>query len=582
MRSAILLLSYIFVHTLSYSQNIQWAQKVGNTHSDKIITVKSDKAGYIYISGYFSDSIQIGTNNVMLPFVAVPDSKEAFIAKLDSGGFCYWAKAGGQYYDDRVLGMDVDSMGNSVIVGTFWEGSGIDFPPINITGSTYGYADQGFILKLNTYGTPLWGKYVCSDGFGDDQAMDVAIDRKGNIYTVGFMTNDTLYCGGNTVTAVNCNPSTDVHKYCYWLTKQSANGTFQWAKTFGSLPWDPTTYKYVERDIAVCVDNKDGVYITGGFDSTRAFGTDTFTTYGDQDVFVMKYDTSGVFKWATQAGSDKDDWCNGICSDEEGSIYITGEHRDSLIMDTVLVKNYDKRDLFIFKIDATSGKPLWGKRAGSDLGSERGNDVWADDKCNVYVCGDINEGAKFGDSITLPLNGLGVQSFVARITPQGKWKWVTTGGGVGDEDRANGLVKGKGKQLYLAGFFRNQATYGTAALTSSGSSDGYLARLYDSMYTTTCTPTSIEEVRTDNAFLSDPVPNPSSGDAAINFALPKGEQKGTITLYSITGQLIQAYPVTTNNNTLHIDHSDLPSGIYMYQLRTASSASELKKMSIAK
>jgi hypothetical protein len=102
------------------------------------------------------------------------------------------------------------------------------------------------------------------------------------------------------------------------------------------------------------------------------------------------------------------------------------------------------------------------------------------------------------------------------------------------------------------------------------------------MYTATCTPTGIEEVQTNNASLSDPVPNPSAGDAAISYTLPQGEQKGTITLYSITGQLIQAYPVTGNKNILHIDHSDLPSGIYMYQLRTASTASELKKMSIVR
>ena len=36
------------------------------------------------------------------------------------------------------------------------------------------------------------------------------------------------------------------------------------------------------------------------------------------------------------------------------------------------------------------------------MGGERGNDVWADDKCNVYLVGDINEGAKFGDNIVTP------------------------------------------------------------------------------------------------------------------------------------------------------------------------------------
>jgi hypothetical protein len=370
----------------------------------------------------------------------------------------------------------------------------------------------------------------------------------------------------------------DYVRHSYWLSKMNKNGVFQWARTFGNLPFDWTSGKYIERDIAVCVDERDGIYITGGFDSTRQFGLSTFTSLGGSDCFVMKYDSFGTYKWATQAGSNDDDWANGICSDKDGNIYITGEHRDSLFMDTVMVKNFDKRDVFIFKINAQTGKPYWGKRAGSDLGSERGNDVWADKNCNVYVCGDINEGAKFGDSITLPVNGLGVQGFVARITPEGKWKWVKTGGGLGDDDRANGIVKGKGSQLYMAGFFRNAATYGSTQLTGAGSSDGFFIRMKDSMYKTTCITVGIEQAAGQTASLSEPVPNPSSGEAMVTYSLPSGIQSATISVFGMTGQLLQTYTVSNRSNSLRINSGNLPSGIYMYQLHTAGGVSEVRKM----
>lgn len=487
MNKLLLFLALLLLEGLSLSaQNYQWAQRFGNAKSDKITCIKTDGLGHVYIAGYFSTSITIGTNGVVLGFVANSQSKEAFIAKLDSTGYCLWAKAGGAYYDDRVLGMDVDSAGYAVITGTFWEGGGINFPPINISGSAYGHHDQGFIARFDPNGNPLWGTFVCGDmatpsggNYRDDQGLDVAIDRQGNIYTVGFMTTVTLYCGGNVVTATN--PNTGQHKHCYWLTKMNSSGVFQWARTFGNLPWDPSAGKYIERDIALCVDEKDGIYVTGGFDSTRVFGNTTLTSAGGYDCFVMKYDSLGNFQWVTRAGSDKDDWSNGICSDKNGHIYMTGEHRDSLIMDTVLVKNYDKRDAFVFKIDAQTGKPYWGKRAGSDFGGERGNDVWADNQCNVYVTGDINEGAKFGDNIQTPINGLGVQTFLARMTPEGKWTWVTTGGGAGDDDRSNAVAKGKANQVYMAGYFRNTAFHGSTMLTSAGSSDAWFGRLHDSM-----------------------------------------------------------------------------------------------------
>jgi hypothetical protein len=227
-RTIIFLLSLLFADVCTNAQSFQWAQKMGNVKSDKITSVKTDGSGHIYVAGYFSSNITIGTNGVVVNFVGNASSKEAFIAKLDSTGFCLWAKAGGAYFDDRILGMDVDSAGYSVITGTFWEGSGINFPPINVTGSGFGSGDQCFIVKFDPNGNPLWGQFVCSRSFGDDQGLDVAIDKVGNIYTVGFMTSDTLYCGGKTLTAVN--PNSGSHKHCYWLTKMNANGVFQWAR----------------------------------------------------------------------------------------------------------------------------------------------------------------------------------------------------------------------------------------------------------------------------------------------------------------------------------------------------------------
>lgn len=458
------------------AQEWKWAQQIGNSKSDKATCIKTDSSGYIYVAGYFSNTILLGTNQLSLSYTANSVSKEAFIAKFDSSGFCYWAKSGGQYFDDRVLGMDVDADGNSIITGTFWEGAGIQFGPNYITGNAYGGGDQCFLVKHDKNGNYIWGNFVCSNT-GDDQGLDIATDKAGNSYVVGFMAGDILYCGGNAVTATNTNTLYEQHSY--WLAKINSAGVFQWAKCFGNLPFDTATYKYIERDIAVCVDDSGGVYVTGGYDHTWPFGNTTLTSSGGYDIFVMKYDSSGNFQWVTNGGSDKDDWANGICSDNKGSIYVVGEHRDSLIMDTVIVKNYNKRDAFVLKIDANTGKPIWGKRAGSDNGGERANDVWADTLCNIYVCGDINDSAKFGDNIVMGA-GKFEEAFVAKISPDGKWQWAITGGGVDSNDRANAIAKGKGAQLYVCGFFRAPASYGPSNLTSAGSSDAFWARVHDS------------------------------------------------------------------------------------------------------
>ncbi len=474
---SILLLS-LSVH--SYSQKYEWAQSAGNSRSDKCIAIRTDALGYIYAAGYFGDNIDLGINQLNLQYTNNSSSKEVWLAKFDSTGYCYWAISGGRYFDDRILGMAVDPQGNCVVTGTYWHGnSGFDFNGYIIgAGAGNGSADQGFVSKVNTNGVVQWGHVIRSNQ-GDDQGMDAAIDKSGNIYTCGFMVGNDLY-GGQTHLVTDNNSGT--YEQPYWVIKQDSSGNFLWAKTFGNLPYDSSYGKYVERDIACCVDENDNVYITGGFDHTRVFGGVSLTSNGHYDGFLISYDGSGNFRYAKNFGSRKKDWCNGICSDDKGSIYLTGEHRDSLYYDgQFMTKNYNGRDVFVLKINAADGSPVWGARAGRDVGGERGNDIVADSNCNVYVVGDINNNAKFGDKIILPAN-LTKQSFVARISPDGKWKWAITGGGPDDRDRANAVALGVNGQIYTGGFMRSSGIYGNTTLPYNASSDIWMARVHDSSF----------------------------------------------------------------------------------------------------
>ncbi len=170
----ILLLTIISFRS-AQAQNYIWSLSSGSTKSDKCITVRADSLGFIYAAGYFSYDINLGTNAVNVQAIGLPSSKEVWLAKFDSTGFCYWGIAGGRYYDDRILGMDVDPAGNTVVAGTFWQGtSGFDLNGYIIgAGNGNGSADQGFVAKINTNGVVQWGYLV-----GDDQAMDVAIDKQ--------------------------------------------------------------------------------------------------------------------------------------------------------------------------------------------------------------------------------------------------------------------------------------------------------------------------------------------------------------------------------------------------------------------
>ncbi len=465
----ILLFLFLF-NNQSFTQTWNWVNRIGGVPSDKAITVKADTAGNILVSGYFQDSINLGNGVALTP---KGNGKEAFVVKYNDQGIAQWGISGGRYFDDRVLGMDLDRAGNTFFTGTCW--NSIELNGIALNNPPNTCCDQCFVYKADVNGNILWGNMA--GGNGDDQGLDIATDYNGNSYVAGFMNSGGTMVFGDTMNVTGVNTGT--HVYNYWVGKLDSVGNWKWATTFGNLPWDPAANKYVERDIAIRLGEDGDIYVTGGFDGTRTFGNTTLTSVGGTDVFLLKMTTDGVIQWAISGGSDEDDWANGVATDSLGHVYITGEHRDSMYFGTVLIKNFKRRDVFVAKFDATNGTCIWGKRAGSDEGGERGNDIHADKNCNIILTGEVGAKAKFGADILTDSVG-SPHLFVARIDPDGEWLWATTGGTIDSMDiRSNSIFIGRNKELFICGNFRGYTVLGDSTFNSKGKTDCFVASLTD-------------------------------------------------------------------------------------------------------
>jgi hypothetical protein len=92
-------------------------------------------------------------------------------------------------------------------------------------------------------------------------------------------------------------------------------------------------------------------------------------------------------------------------------------------------------------------------------------------------------------------------------------------------------------------------------------------------------PTQRKEKRSS---LSNPYPNPSSEYAKIEFQLPPGESTGEIYIYNKDGIVINKYKVDKTFGYLQLNNSDLPSGMYYYNLVTKSEISDTRKALVIK
>jgi len=72
---------------------------------------------------------------------------------------------------------------------------------------------------------------------------------------------------------------------------------------------------------SVTSDSSDNIYVTG---RTRG-GLDGNTSSGDDDdIFLVKYNSSGTKQWTKQMGTSSFDCGNGVSTDSSGNIYVTG------------------------------------------------------------------------------------------------------------------------------------------------------------------------------------------------------------------------------------------------------------------
>ncbi|GAA4045533.1 hypothetical protein GCM10022409_34460 [Hymenobacter glaciei] len=181
---------------------------------------------------------------------------------------------------------------------------------------------------------------------------------------------------------------------------------------------------------------------------------------------------------ATAAASGNYSIVTATAVDAAGNVFLAGNFANTVVLGGTTLTSLGNRDVFVVKFNPASNQFMWAQRAGGT-----GND-YADaltvSGTNVYIAGYFTSStAGFGP--TTLANAGGDDIFVAKLTDAGStgsFVWAQRAGGTGD-DEANALVVG-GTSVYVAGSFSSFTVgFGTATLTSAGTSDVFVTKLTD-------------------------------------------------------------------------------------------------------
>jgi hypothetical protein len=206
---------------------------------------------------------------------------------------------------------------------------------------------------------------------GTNQGGYLTTDVSGNVYVAGF-TNRGL--DGNTLTGTQD----------FFFTKYNSSGVKQYTKQLG-VATKSTSSKSVATDV------NGNVYVTG----QTLGGLDGNTLTGIIDVFVTKYDSSGVKQYTKQLGvSAKVTQGNGVATDVSGNIYVTGRTTGGLDGNTLTGTG----DFFFTKYDS-SGVKLYTRQLGVAGTGTLGLSVTTDASSSVYVAGQTGGGLD-GNTLT--------------------------------------------------------------------------------------------------------------------------------------------------------------------------------------
>jgi hypothetical protein len=376
----------IFLAKYNPSGLLSWVKQVGGKEDDDGYAVYTDNDGHCYLAGSFSDTAYF-ENDTLICFDTNIFYFDIFLAKYTLDGDLLWVKRAGEQYWDEAFGICTDASGQIYITGSYWGTA--KFDNITLTG-LYGLgATDGFdvfIAKYDTAGNALWANRMVEKGW--DRGSDVAVDLSGNCYVTGGFQTALLFggFGGPSLTATGGEGDEDI-----FLVKYNPAGNFIWKTSAGGGKFDQAR--------AITVDEENNVYITGVFNDTASFdSTKKILSFGFNDIFIAKYDSTGQVLWAKGAGSTGDDGGNDVITDREGNVFICGYFGETAHFDNI---NIEGGGLFIAKYNP-EGEAYWIKQISEptnlakSLVIDRGGDL--------IVTGVYENSATFGSTV---LNGQG-------------------------------------------------------------------------------------------------------------------------------------------------------------------------------
>lgn len=322
--------SDFFITKLDSSGNVIWVTQEGGTSADGAYGIKTLGSGTSYVVGSFLGTAVFGNDTLVSNGL-----DDIFVSKFDSTGMCLWAVSFGGADNDVGFGIDADENGNIYFTGYFT--ATVSFGSYTLSSTSAGNADI-VTAKMDDSGNIIWA--VKAGSGVADQGNNLVTDNIGNVYVVGNWAQTTIT-----------------------VLKYDSSGNLLWQIYQGGSGYDTGN--------GIGIDNDHNVFVTGYFSSTVNFSGIPLTASGGDDIFIEKFDSSGVIMWARKQGGNLNDHSFGLELNNKNEILIAGAFEGTADFDGTSFTSIAVFDAFLGKL----GQPIGAYFSADDISVCIGNSV---------------------------------------------------------------------------------------------------------------------------------------------------------------------------------------------------------------
>ncbi len=537
-------LAFIFAFFSSASLYAQipdweWAHSAESNYGIRSNTIALDTNGNIYTTGFGGGGLPIKFDSITI------NTPYFFISKYSSSGNIQWAKGTVGGNNAQGIGIAIDLFNNIIVCGKS--------APDNITfGGITLNATGNFLVKYRPNGSVIWAKNAAGVGNDSASVMHITKDKLGNIYIIGYFNCHNLYIGNTLLN--NSQLGGSGSNDCF-IAKYDSLGNPLWAASSGG--------DNNEMGHSIAVDTSGNVYITGFFTSTiMNFNGTNIINNGNHDIFIAKYNSSGIIQWAKGFGGAGLEIGGSVIVDATNNIYHTGVFSSSNfnIGNFSIVNHTLQNASYMAKLDS-SGNVRWAKNISlSGAIGTNYNNIISDNVKNLYIGGSFSDTVVIGNTTLIGKAGV----FVANFDSSGNSLWVQKAQSRNQQGAlVSGIVMDKKNNIYVSGYYYSDTLIFRNALLINSNPPGFnieymfVSKLSDAIV-------KVYEIEKENSIYIFPNPANTSIAIKLNNNL---QEISSLKIMNMQGEIVAQHTLLKNNyDAQQIDISQLPNGIYVYSL----------------